>query len=317
MYTKKILLGSLLILLSIIVFLFVFEALTINNNDKTTPPNSDVETEQILSSDTKNITLLISGEPITLQNGVSEMDIADDSESTRVVRYFGNEVEQDIDNDGDLDKVFLITENTGGSGTFFYAVGAINDDEHYSGTNAMFLGDRIAPQTTETADNGEVIVNYAERLPAEPMTTPPSVGKSMWLKYDVESNSFGEVVQDFEGEAATNAPEKADLIQVTTPEIGSTVSSPIIVAGEARGYWFFEGSFPINVVDWDGRIIGEGFATAENDWMTEDFVSFTGTIEYDLSADTPYKRGAIIFKKDNPSGLPEHDDALEIPVMLE
>ncbi|MCA9360753.1 Gmad2 immunoglobulin-like domain-containing protein [Candidatus Kaiserbacteria bacterium] len=317
MYTKKILLGSLLILLSIIVFLFVFEALTINNNDKTTPPNPDVETEQILSSDTKNITLVISGEPITLQNGVSEMNIADDSESTRVVRYFGNEVEQDIDNDGDLDKVFLITENTGGSGTFFYAVGAINDDEHYSGTNAMFLGDRIAPQTTETANNGEVIINYAERLPAEPMTTPPSVGKSMWLKYDVESNSFGEVVQDFEGESVSNAKEKINLIRVSEPTEGSTVGSPFLVSGEARGYWFFEASFPITVVNWDGLIIGQGYATADGDWMTEEFVPFSGTIEYNLPPDTPYKHGSIIFHKDNPSGLPEHDDAMEMPVMLE
>ncbi len=51
--------------------------------------------------------------------------------------------------------------------------------------------------------------------------------------------------------------------------------------------------------------------------MTEDFVPFTGTISYDLPADTPYLRGAIIFKKDNPSGLPEHDDAIEIPIQFE
>jgi hypothetical protein len=46
--------------------------------------------------------------------------------------------------------------------------------------------------------------------------------------------------------------------------------------------------------------------------MTEDFVPFTATIEFE----TPDYGdiGALILKKDNPSGLPEHDDAYEIPV---
>ncbi len=107
---------------------------------------------------------------------------------------------------------------------------------------------------------------------------------------------------------------KRDLIVLREPQAMSVVSSPITLVGEARGTWFFEASFPIVIVDWDGRIIGEGYATADGEWMTPDFVPFTATVSFDLSADTPYRRGAIILKKDNPSGLPEHDDALEIPI---
>jgi hypothetical protein len=62
------------------------------------------------------------------------------------------------------------------------------------------IADRIAPQTTEYRD-GLVVVNYAERRPGEPFTTPPSVGKSLWLKYDPVAMDFGEVVQNFEGES--------------------------------------------------------------------------------------------------------------------
>jgi hypothetical protein len=51
----------------------------------------------------------------------------------------------------------------------------------YLGTNAVFLGDRIAPQTTEIRDE-EIIVNYAERKLDEPMTTPPSIGVSKYFK---------------------------------------------------------------------------------------------------------------------------------------
>lgn len=112
-----------------------------------------------------------------------------------------------------------------------------------------------------------------------------------------------------------NAEQPADdRIRITSPQPGNSLTSPITVSGIARGNWFFEASAPVLVVDWDGRIIGEGFITAQGDWMTTEFVPFTGTITYTVDPLTPYNRGAIIFKKDNPSGLPEYDDAREIPI---
>ncbi len=107
---------------------------------------------------------------------------------------------------------------------------------------------------------------------------------------------------------------KEDLIVVNFPKRDTAISSPITISGKARGYWFFEASFPISIVNWDGLIIGEGIATAEGEWMTEEFVPFTATVSFDLPDDTPYRRGALILQKDNPSGLPENDNALEIPV---
>lgn len=112
-----------------------------------------------------------------------------------------------------------------------------------------------------------------------------------------------------------NQPEH-DLIRVTRPTPQSTITSPITITGIARGMWYFEGSFPVSIVNWDGLIIGEGVATAEGEWMTEDLIPFTATITYTIDLETPYNRGAIILKKDNPSGLPEHDDAIEIPVLF-
>ncbi len=95
--------------------------------------------------------------------------------------------------------------------------------------------------------------------------------------------------------------------------VGSEITSPLTITGKMLGPWFFEASFPITLVDWDGRIIAETFAQAEGEWMTTDYVPFTTTLTF-----TPppgnIPRGAIIFKKDNPSGLPEHDDAIELPI---
>ena len=69
------------------------------------------------------------------------------------------------------------------------------------GSQGVLLGDRIAPQTTELRADGVVVVSYADRAPGESFATPPSVGKSIWLKLDPATLQFGEVVQDFEGEA--------------------------------------------------------------------------------------------------------------------
>lgn len=107
--------------------------------------------------------------------------------------------------------------------------------------------------------------------------------------------------------------EHNDLIRVTSPLPESQVSSPLVITGKARGMWYFEADFPITLTNWDGLIIAEGYATAQGDWMTEEYVPFTATLEF--VADTSVSnRGTLILHKDNPSGLPERDDALEYTV---
>ena len=68
------------------------------------------------------------------------------------------------------------------------------------------------------------------------------------------------------------------------------------------------------LVNWDGLIIAEGHAEAQSDWMTEEFVPFKAVLTFNAPAYKNY--GTLILRKDNPSGLPEHDDALEIPVLF-
>ncbi len=124
---------------------------------------------------------------------------------TEGTTYFGNELRTDLNNDGKEDVVFLITHQPGGSGTFFYVVAALATKDGYIGSDGYLLGDRIAPQTTNLSQNPQqknvVVVNFADRNPGEPMTTSPSLGKSAYLKLDVESMQWGIVVPDFEGEA--------------------------------------------------------------------------------------------------------------------
>lgn len=104
-------------------------------------------------------------------------------------------------------------------------------------------------------------------------------------------------------------------ITVSQPQAGEQISSPLTIKGQARGMWYFEATFPIVLTDWDGVIIAEGHAQAEDDWMTENFVPFSATLTFTKPAYG--ERGTLILKKDNPSGLPEHDDAVEIPIRFE
>ena len=108
-----------------------------------------------------------------------------------------------------------------------------------------------------------------------------------------------------------NELEKSDLIRVDSPRPNATLSNPVVVKGEARGYWFFEASFPIELRDSEGNTLAIAIAQAEGEWMTTEFVPFSVQFSF---ATTTAQSGVLILHKDNPSGLPEHDDELRIPV---
>lgn len=112
-------------------------------------------------------------------------------------------------------------------------------------------------------------------------------------------------------ESIGNALEKNDLIRLQSPKPGSVVKSPLLVQGLARGYWFFEASFPVKVYDATGKLLGTGIAQAQSDWMTENFVPFQATVEFEMPST---KEGTLVLEKDNPSGLLEHADELRVPV---
>lgn len=167
--------------------------------------NKDEDISTTGLSDPKNISYIIDGQEITLKDGTSESEAAPGSASKVKTEYFGNELVTDLDNDGREDTVFLLTQNMGGTGTFFYVVAALNKENGYLGSDGYLLGDRIAPQTTEISQKSGhenvVVVNYADRMPDEPMTAQPSVGKSAYLKLNPVSMQWGVVEPSFEGEA--------------------------------------------------------------------------------------------------------------------
>ncbi|MBI5004059.1 hypothetical protein HZC00_03120 [Candidatus Kaiserbacteria bacterium] len=122
--------------------------------------------------------------------------------------------------------------------------------------------------------------------------------------------------------AATTAPVAAtptsttplsERVSVAEPASGASVEATFSISGKAPGNWYFEASFPIQVRDQEGNVIGRSHANAQGDWMTTNLVSFTAAVNIEGN----YKGPAdLILLRDNPSGLPENDDSVTIPIVI-
>ena len=106
----------------------------------------------------------------------------------------------------------------------------------------------------------------------------------------------------------TNRNIKIDLIKSN-----QIIESPLTITGQARGGWFFEASFPIKLVDSQGELVAQTIASTKGEWMTDDFVPFSATLEFASLEKT--NQGTLIFIKDNPSDMRELDDQLSISVL--
>ncbi len=104
-------------------------------------------------------------------------------------------------------------------------------------------------------------------------------------------------------------------ITVELPFPGAVVGKEFNVVGEARGRWYFEASFPVDLRKPNGEVLVQHYAQAQDEWMTEDFVPFKADF---VVLDQTYIGPAILtLHRDNPSGLPEHDASISFPITVE
>ncbi len=105
----------------------------------------------------------------------------------------------------------------------------------------------------------------------------------------------------------------SDLIEVDSPLPNQEIQFPFRLSGKARGYWFFEGDAPVEILNKNMEKIGETFIKAKGDWMTRDFVAFEGEVDLDAPSG---EKGFLVFKRANPSGKNENDRSYKIPVIF-
>lgn len=189
---------------AVILFLIVLPILTfyigreyqktvyVVENNSTYVAEKTLETKEPVT-DPLNAMYVVDGEEVILVNGVA-------GSSGTETRIFGEPTKGDINNDGKIDHVFFLSQETSGTGIFFYVVASVNE----KGTNAVFVGDRIAPQNINIA-NGVVAVNYATRRENEPMTASPSLGVTKYLVY-----KNGELIERVEQKDVFDSSSKSN-----------------------------------------------------------------------------------------------------------
>lgn len=118
-------------------------------------------------------------------------------------------------------------------------------------------------------------------------------------------------VHRIEGAMKDPSGQTSSLIHITNPKPNTTVTSPLMITGEARGFWFFEASFPIRLFDGNGKEMARTHGEAQGEWMTNNFVLFSATLTF-----VPPRgaRGTLVLENDNPSGLPENAHEVRIPI---
>ena len=106
----------------------------------------------------------------------------------------------------------------------------------------------------------------------------------------------------------------ADMIVVDSTVLEEYGYRHLVIKGKARGTWFYEANFPIQVLDGAGKVIATRYGNAEKDWMTNEFVPFYSII----AVPTSYTGELTIqLKNNNPSDLREHDASLSFSVKIE
>lgn len=121
-------------------------------------------------------------------------------------------------------------------------------------------------------------------------------------------------IQPQETPKATYVNASADKIVIDAPKPGEAVGTTFTVVGKARGGWYFEASFPLRVLSSQGSLLKEMPVQADGEWMTSEFVPFSETVTL-----PPGTKGAatLILHNDNPSGLPENDASVSIPIFIQ
>ena len=94
----------------------------------------------------------------------------------------------------------------------------------------------------------------------------------------------------------------------------SKVQGVVSYQGAVKGGYFFEANILINILDANKNVLKTSNAIAMTDWMTIEPVEFEGNIDF---TNLPKGLAYIEIHNDNPSGLPENDKSVLIPIVID
>lgn len=110
------------------------------------------------------------------------------------------------------------------------------------------------------------------------------------------------------------ATEDKNII-ISSPEKGETISSPLAIVGQINGGGWsgFEGQAgTVQLLDADGKVVSTAILEPTTDWMRLP-TKFKATLNFSSPAE---QNGTLVFKNENPSGMPENDRELKLLVKI-
>ena len=102
-------------------------------------------------------------------------------------------------------------------------------------------------------------------------------------------------------------------VVILSPNLTLPLKSPQKIIGLIDKSWVFEASFPLELFDSQLRSLFRGTASAPN-WLDKDstYTDFSANIKFS----TKKPNGFLLIKNDNPSGIPENNKSIQIPVIF-
>ena len=170
---------KLLILLILIAVAWYFWPAAKKSTPKADPTATTVGAG--FQPDASNATFTFDGESTTLVNGKAEATDAAVGLVTET-ELLDERAYGDLNGDGKPDAVVLLSQSGGGSGTFVYAAAFVSGPVGYKGSNAIFLGDRIAPQSISLSNN-VATVKFLDRKPDESFAAEPTISVTKQFIY--------------------------------------------------------------------------------------------------------------------------------------
>jgi hypothetical protein len=148
----------------------------IGHRKTSTPAPAPVKvTPTTTHPDASNATFQFEDGPITLIKGSATTNVTPNGEITQETTLTDDIAYGDINKDGKTDTAVLLVQNSSGSGVFLYVAAYLSGTVQYSGSNAIFIGDRVTPKSIAVDPLGTITVTYLDRKPTDPMAAEPTI----------------------------------------------------------------------------------------------------------------------------------------------
>ncbi len=153
-----------------------------------------------------------------LDNGTYKEEAANSSAQI-TVQFNDLTANGDLNNDGAQDAAVILTAQTGGSGTFYYLYGVLNDKGTPKPSSPELLGDRIKLKSL-TIQGGEILANFLTQGPKDAMTNPTL---DTTRQYRLQGSAL---VNTTPATPTAVVPTKAPVVATAKPAATATSKAP-------------------------------------------------------------------------------------------